>query len=174
MANGRLWTEDELDYIALATEDNESTVEEVASFLGRSVSSVRSKSERVNDRKGQFVKRRWSEREVATLRKYYHKVLDLKDLAAVLERSVNSLIIKADRLGLAHRHEPWGVAKADVERLAEQGMTYKEIAKELGKPVATIRRVAQYHRIGVRYEVRTCGHAWSQDNDIVFRKVVEE
>lgn len=171
MANGRLWTEDELDYILLATEDNESTAEEVADFLGRSVSSVRCKAERVNDKKGQFIKRRWSERELAILRKYYHKVLDLKDLAAVLERSVNSLIIKADRLNLPHRREPWNVAKEDVERLAEQGLTYKEIARELRKPVAIIRRAAQYHRIVVRYEVRARSHPWAQHNDIVFRKV---
>ena len=51
---GRRWTEDEVDYILLAHNDNESTVEEVAEFLGRTVSSVRCKSEIINKGKGQF------------------------------------------------------------------------------------------------------------------------
>ena len=91
---GRRWTEDEVDYILLAHNDNESTVEEVADFLGRTVSSVRCKSEIINKGKGQFTKRHWQDEEIRILQRYYQKVQDLSQLAKILDFLRNKNMIQ--------------------------------------------------------------------------------
>ncbi len=108
---GRRWTEDEVDYILLAHSDNESTVEEVADFLGRTVSSVRCKSEIINKGKGQFTKRHWQDEEIRILRRYYQKVQDLSQLAKILNRSLDAVIIKANKTRTTSQKKEMGCFK---------------------------------------------------------------
>jgi len=166
---GRRWTEDEVDYILLAHSDNESTVEEVADFLGRTVSSVRCKSEIINKGKGQFTKRHWQDEEIRILRRYYQKVQDLSQLAKILNRSLDAVIIKANKLGLPRRRKKWDVSKYDIETLGKMGMSCRQIACQLDRPLHLIRAVVYHYKIPVgKEEIQQ--HPWSFDNDMIFMR----
>ena len=166
---GRRWTEDEVDYILLVHNDNESTVEEVADFLGRTVSSVRCKSEIINKGKGQFTKRHWQDEEIRILRRYYQKVQDLNQLAKILNRSLDAVIIKANRLGLPRRKKKWDVSKHDIETLGKMGMSCRQIACQLDRPLHLIRAVVYHYKIPVgKEEIQQ--HPWNFDNDIIFMR----
>lgn len=144
-------------------------VEEVADFLGRTVSSVRCKSEIINKGKGQFTKRYWQDEEIRILRRYYQKVQDLNQLAKILNRSLDAVIIKANRLGLPRRKKKWDISKYDIETLGKMGMSCRQIACQLDRPLRLIRAVVYHYKIPVgKEEIQQ--HPWSFDNDMIFMR----
>lgn len=130
----RKWTEDEEEYLEHYIREPEGTPhEEIAEFLGRSVSSVYNKSHKL--RKELNIpapfKKNFTEREIEYIKSCYKKGISVPRMADHLKRPERSIQAIINKHGISTRKFARDYDK-EIRTLAAQGAWKKEIARRLG------------------------------------------
>lgn len=164
----RLYTEEEIDYLWLAIEDKESNYEDVAALLGRTVCGVKGKVWKLTNgtNKGGLVRRPWTPDEIDKLRQLY-PILPMEDVCERLGRTKSAIKTQVVRLGI-RKHEMIYRDEDEIRYLAEQGLSYREIAERTGGTVKNLRNYAYKHGIKVQPEKRSDNHPWRLDAEKIF------
>lgn len=174
MGNGRLWTDEEVDYLEwYVRSGEEKDLNHAIEYLGRSRNAVRSKLAKLQkyDKSVKFWDK-WSAKEDDYLRMYY-QYYQYKTLARNLGRSEKSVRDRVQTLGL-RKISDLSRYVADVQALAAKGWSRDEIRFELGLKrwqIDYIVRKYDIQTIILPLRNDTRNHAWRGANDIVFRKV---
>ncbi|HFU4217115.1 TPA: hypothetical protein ACGO8M_000491 [Streptococcus suis] len=168
LIGGKRYTEDEVDFLWLAIEDKESSYEDVADFFGRTANGVNYKVQRMTAKsgKGGLIGRHWSVEEKEKLRKLY-PILPMESLLEIFKRNRNAITLQASRLGV-HKKNCIFRNEAEIRKLANRGLTYREIAERTGGTVHSLRCYASKYGIKVRHEPRNKDHPWIKDTEIMF------
>ncbi|MBG9366535.1 hypothetical protein [Streptococcus sp. NLN64] len=162
-----MWTEDELIFLELALKDKESSWEEIAKALDRTVDAVQVKAWKAF-RTYDLSKNNWSDLEIMQLKSLY-PVKSAPEIAEILNRTPDAVWRKAQKLGL----KKIGLKKIDKQEfieLADLGYSYRQIADELDKSIHAVCNFARHHKIEVRRTGQSKQHSWRQHNDVVFIK----
>ncbi|MGQ7367255.1 hypothetical protein ACTGXS_06810 [Streptococcus suis] len=136
------WSEDDDIYLELANNDKESTLQEVADFLGRSRNAI---DARLNHLRKNYnlknMKHIWTDEEVEELKALYPQKSSYY-LANYFRTSRFSILKKAERLGLTGNGKRVSIKHLDneVRRLCNEGRTRKEIASKLNIPYETVKK----------------------------------
>ena len=167
LIGGKKWTEDELDFLRLAVEDKESNLQDIAEFLGRTPIAVKIKVYRLmrGTSKGGLIWRHWSTEEKEKLRQLYPTV-PMESLCEIFKRDKTSIICQASRLGV-HKNNCIFRNEAEIRKLANQGLTYREIAESIGDTTKNLRDYTYRYGIKVRHEPRSKDHPWIKDREIM-------
>lgn len=145
------WTQDEIDYlIAYGIDEEKESTKELATYLGRSESSVKMKLTRLRKEYSQvkFKTKPWTENEIKILKETYHYQTS-KQLSGYLGRSEDAIKIKASKLGI-NKNIRVNTKDAEIRVLAAKGYTRQEIALELGLPYESIMKYVWLRRINCR------------------------
>lgn len=154
-------------FLELALRDKESSWEEIAKALDRTVDAVQVKAWKTF-RTRDLSKNYWSDWEIRQLRALY-PIQSAPEIAEILNRTSDAVWRKAQKLGL----KKIGLKKIDKQKfieLAGRGYSYRQIADELGKSIHAVCDFARYHKIEVRRGGQSKQHSWRQHNDVVFKK----
>ncbi|AXQ79439.1 hypothetical protein DDV21_010305 [Streptococcus chenjunshii] len=142
------WSQDDIDYLILAYQDGESTLDKIADFLGRTRSAVTQKAYQLR-RSGLIDTARlngWTKRELQELINYHGKLTN-KEIAQQLGKSLQAIEHKITTLGIA-KWVPTDIEK--VKKLAAQGLTREQIANKLDVDIETVKRIVRKHDIKVQ------------------------
>ena len=152
----------------LAIEDKESSYSDIANFLGRTVCAVKRKVENISKETGcgGLVRRYWTEDELKKLKRLY-PILPVNEVCRILNRSRWAVRQKAQECKI-YQKLPVKRNKDEILALAEQGLSYREIAIKTGGSTRALRDYAYYHGIKVRPETRSRDHLWIEDAEIMF------
>jgi Mn-dependent DtxR family transcriptional regulator len=142
---------------------------------GRSVNFALGANETMQKRKNLSPKRKWAASEDDLLRKTYNKV-SVDWLSETLGRTVNSIRIRAKRLGLTVRQpyparRDWACPKTKGDAYIKQNYalcTIEELAAALGVSRATVSKRARL--LGVRKINTNNFLKWTKDDDEFLRK----
>lgn len=148
------WTEDDVDYLILAMTDGESSLVEVADFLGRTRSSISNKIIRLraeNEIHYQMKGRLWTEKDLDYLRKTYGKI-PIETIAETLNRTYRATQMKANRLGLVTRGKCTYGHEEEILKMVSEGYTAKQIAKHFQINVDNLRRWLGKNKIKYKRE----------------------
>lgn len=154
-------------FLELALKDKESSWEEIAKALDRTVDAVQVKAWKTF-RTYDLSKNYWSAWEIKQLRTLY-PVQSAPEVAEILNRTPDAVWRKAQKLGL----KKIGIKKIDKQKfieLANRGYSYRQIADELGKSIHAVCDFARHHKIEVQRKGQSKQHSWRQHNDVVFKK----
>lgn len=113
-----------------------------------------------------MIGRHWSVEEKEKLKKLY-PILPMESLLEIFKRSRNAIILQASRLGV-HKNNCTLRNHSEIIELANQGLTYREIAERTGGTVHSLRCYALKYGIKVRHESRSKNHPWIKDTEIMF------
>ncbi|MBC1914172.1 hypothetical protein HCA73_16085 [Listeria booriae] len=162
MANLRLFTEDEEEYIRyfIYCRDDKN-YKEAAKHLGCTTKQIA--DWRVNHKVENTLYRKWTERECEILRKY-HPILNGHELAKMLNRTYSAVNTKCYELGLKKMSYP-SQHDEKIRKLGKEGYTVKEIAQELKLPLHAVRSYIYRRDIEYRRESNK-NHIWRQENNI--------
>lgn len=165
------WSEEDDDYLALAYVDGESSLRELADFMGCSLWAV---SKRVHELKSMGViepkrLRGWSKEELTFLVKHYRS-LSNRELADRLGKSEAAICNKVSKLRLDKKGRQ--IDLEELKRLADKGYSRKSIANKMGFHYRSICAVARKHgvkivdspnpfRKGHKELMRACLRSWS-------------
>lgn len=154
-------------FLELALKDKESSWEEIAKTLDRTVDAVQVKAWKTFRTYG-LSKNYWSDWEIKQLRTLY-PVQSAPEIAKILNRTPDAVWRKAQKLGL----KKIGIKKIDKQKfieLAGLGYSYRQIADELSKSIHAVCDFARHHKIEVCRAGQGKNHSWRQHNDVVFKK----
>ncbi|HEM4065488.1 TPA: hypothetical protein U1W09_000001 [Streptococcus suis] len=82
-------------------------------------------------------------------------------------RTKSAIKTQVVRLGI-RKHEMIYRDEDEIRYLAEQGLSYREIAERTGGTVKNLRNYAYEHGIKVRPEKRSENHPWRMDAEKMF------
>lgn len=152
----------------LAIKDKESSYEDIADYLGRTVCAVKKKVECISKETGcgGLLRRYWTEEELKKLKRLY-PILPVNEVCHILNRSRWAVLQKAQDCKI-YQKPPVKRNKDEILALAEQGLSYREIAKKTGGSIKNLRGYAYYHGIKVQPEKRSKDHLWIKDTEIMF------
>lgn len=128
----RNYTEDQEDYLnSFSNDPEDDSVNDAASFLGKSYDSIDSKLGRMrkNSRFTGYLKRRWTESEDNKIR-FSRGKLTYKELSEILERTEGAVSQRARFLGIAGKNNDFSELGETIRKLAAEGYTRKEIAEK--------------------------------------------
>ncbi|HEM3576803.1 TPA: hypothetical protein U1C15_000419 [Streptococcus suis] len=66
-----------------------------------------------------------------------------------------------------HKHNCIFRNEAEIRKLANQGLTYREIAERTGDTTKNLREYTYRYGIKVRHEPRSKNHHWIKDREIM-------
>lgn len=141
------WSEDEEEYLIAAYEDSESSIEEIADFLGRSYIAVIQHTRSLK-KSGLIQNKRiggWTDSEIGKLKRY-HGRLSYAELSEILGRSEKAISKQVYKLGLG-KVKPVDIDL--VKDLASQGLTRHRIANRLDVSYWTICKIIRQNKIEV-------------------------
>lgn len=143
------WSLEEDEYLVLAHFDGESKLVDIAKFLGRTTASVAQRMTML--RKNGMVAGRmggWSDKDICFLKSAHGRITN-KNIAEKLGKSESAIQHKVNELGIAKTKR---VDIQEIHRLANQGMTRRQISAHIGCHYDTIKRLVRKHRIVVKNE----------------------
>lgn len=115
--------------------------------------------------KGGLVRRYWSAEEKEKLRQLY-PIVPMESLCEIFKRNKIAIIGQASRLGV-HKNNCIFRNEAEIRKLANQGLTYREIAERTGDTTKNLREYTYRYGIKVRHEPRSKNHPWIKDREIM-------
>jgi ATP/maltotriose-dependent transcriptional regulator MalT len=127
----RRWTEDDDIYLEYFAYSGDGGIKDAAEFLKRSPAAVvaRLAKLRKHDQSVSCLKRKWSQKEDAFLKKNY-KTMPNEQLAQRLGRSIPAIVSRKQTLDL-RTIRPISIHREKILELIDQGYYRPEIAKEL-------------------------------------------
>ncbi len=139
---GKQWTEGEKAYLRSHYPDRTSSLSELASHLGRSITSLRSYAKYVQVRRPRHP-HEWTKEEHEYLAQHY-KTKRFKDIAEDLELSKDAVVLHANRYGIFRKpHQRlWTAQDLEYVRQHYATATAEEIGAVLGRTVQAIRQCA--------------------------------
>ncbi|MBC2004661.1 hypothetical protein HCA78_12830 [Listeria booriae] len=152
----RLFTEEEemyLEYYILCQDEPDFNA--AAQHLNCTTKQI--KNWRGYHLKKSTLRRKWTERECAILRRF-HPAMNVQEIAKMLNRPYSSVARKASNMGLKKLNYP-NQLDAEIRKLGESGYTAREIAEELQFPLQTIREYLCRCKIKYKKENKD-NHAW--------------
>ncbi|MGQ7543881.1 hypothetical protein ACTGXB_08110, partial [Streptococcus suis] len=98
-----------------------------------------------------------------------YPILPIETVCERLKRTKSAIKTQVVRLGI-RKHEMIYRDENEIRLLAEQGLSYREIAERTGGTVKNLRNYAYEHGIKVRPEKRSENHPWRMDAEKMFAK----
>ncbi|GBD74088.1 hypothetical protein TEHN7126_2343 [Tetragenococcus halophilus subsp. halophilus] len=138
------WTEEETDYLIGYSIDPEGEkIKDIANFLNRSEDAVKNKLKRLRKKETYvgYVQRRWTSKEKDILKEAINH-MNYREIASVLGRSENSIMLYVQYMGLAKQttsQKTLENLKPKIVNLAKQGYTRREISEKVGLPYTVIK-----------------------------------
>lgn len=151
----KIWTEDDEIYLNYYLSSNEEkNYESAANFLNCSRSQITKKANkmRVKGETEHYINKPFDKWEIDYLKKHYY-MIPTTDIAELLSRSRETIIWKANSLGLTkldkvRNHD------SEIRRLAKEGFTRATIARKLGLKANSVGDYINRNNISCRYATR--------------------
>lgn len=171
----RKWTEDEDIYLEYFVYEHDAKLQDAADFLGRTRGSVDARLQvlRKKNKNVAIVNKRWTEKEIELLKKYYGTET-IAYIAKRLGRSVSAVHCKKNELGLRKVNAMKNYDK-EIRKLAEEGQYGRKIARTLGLPYSSIIGYTKANGIELRKATKEeCVEKWKEyhkrESSRIFKK----
>ncbi len=155
MGTNNTWTIEEIKTLERELDKGRS-YQEIATILGRPKNGVAIKAQRLyRDKYGKRVEsKKWTDDEVDLLNKYIQQGKSSQYIAKKLHRSLYSVTVKAQKLGLYFKSSRCKYRQPDLDQLREDwqssNLTMKTLAKRYNRSTLALKILAQKRKWGPR------------------------
>lgn len=155
MGSSKNWTKQEEDKL-MELLNNGKSYFDIAQILDRSENGVAIKAQRINRKLHgkQVESRKWTDEEVQQLIEYIKDFKEPEYVAETMNRTVNSVIVKAHKLGLAFKGKNRKYNNEEIQSIQDDWqdsrLSLSSIAKKYRRTPEAIKIIAQRNKFGPR------------------------